>query len=238
MENYTVIYLIWGTIRPQMFKETCQYWMDRAKYKDKIVNKVVVSTEEQKAQLEGYDVIVVKEHGYTYGTYQVTKNLEVEDTDIILLPTDDTYCPDNWDEYLYEKFKDWDGALFLDVGQITTNPNRKNDGSLDFPLQCLVVACMTFACLKKLNKCIFSPHYHHFFSDPEAYQNLFHMGLMKDDRLVDKMLFEHRHYYEGKRERDEFDDKNYGNQWHEDNNMFWSRMNMSLEERLATITAE
>ena len=181
---------------------------------------------------------IVKEHGYTYGTYQITKSLDLNDDDIIILPTDDTYCPDNWDEYLYRKFSTWDGALFLDVGQITTDANRRNDGSLNPPLQCLVIACMTFKCLKKLNKCIFSTHYKHFFCDPEAYQNLFHMGLLKDDRIIDNMVFEHRHYYEGKREKDEFDDKNYGTQWYEDHNIFWSRMKMSLEERLATIVAE
>jgi hypothetical protein len=231
-----MIYLIWGTIRPQIFKETYKYWMDRANYPEKIISKVVVKTEEQKAELEGFDVTVVKENGYTYGIYQITKNLELEDTDIILLPTDDTYCPNRWDKYLYKKFTNWDGALYLEDGQ--NDINRELDNTLAMPLMFMVMACMTFKCLKQLNKCIFSPHYYHFFSDVEALHNLYDLGLIKDDRKIDNKLFHHKHYYEGLRKKDASDESHYGNPWYHDHDMLYERMKLPVEERLRTITNE
>jgi hypothetical protein len=235
-----MIYLLWGTIRPKMFRETHKYWMDRAKHPENIINKVVVPTQLEKKQLKEFDVLVEpgnNKNGWTYGTYMLTKNLEINDDDIIMLPTDDTYCPKNWDEYVLSKFKNWDGALLLPDGTVHTDLKRYNDATLVEPLQCLIMACMTFKCLKKLNKCIFSPHYHHFFGDPEAYQNLYHMGLLKDVRC-DQVIFEHRHYYQGKRKKDLFDETHYDYKFKEDENMFWRRMKMSLQERLDTLTAE
>ena len=233
-----MIYLFWASVRPEMFKATHKHWMDNAKYPDRVISKVVVSTEEQKEQLRGYDVLVEPQLGYTYGIYQLTKDFEANDKDLILFPSDDVYAPKLWDNYLIHKFNFWEGAVFLDDG--IQNKIRDHNGQPIMPLEYLAIFAITFKCLKKLGKCAFSTNYYHCFSDAELYYNLYHMRELIDDRVKDGVIFEHKHFSNGTREWDSVDEKNYGQgnkRMLKDQDTFFRRMEMSLPDRLSTLVA-
>jgi hypothetical protein len=225
------IIILWASIRPMMLYGTYQEYMKRCKYPENISLKIAVANENQKIELESYfinnrEIIIVDDKpGYNHAITVLTKNLETEDDTILLLLSDDFYPPNNvcWDEWLINKFGTWDGALFLDDGY---QDKYVKDGSF-----CITLACMTFKCLKKLNKVVFHPDYTHFFSDTEAFVNLRELNLLKDDRDIDNVMFEHRHYVTGKRKEDEFDKKNNSN-WDKDHLTFNSRMCLNVLDRL------
>ena len=168
-------------------------------------------------------MIYDEKSGYNSAITYLTTNLETDDEDILLLLSDDFKCPYGWDEYLYKKFADFDGALFLNDGYQDVNVK---EGCL-----CITLACMTFSALKKLNKIVFNPAYNHFFSDTEAYVNLRQLDILKDDRDIDNMVFYHNHYCRGGRKQDEYDLKNHRH-WGTDHETFDKRMQLTLDERL------
>jgi hypothetical protein len=226
------IYILWASIRPKFVLETSKRWIQNCKNKDNLYFKIAMATDEQKLEIENFNipncevVTISDKPGYNYAITQLTKDLEVDDNNILVLLSDDFACLPNWDEYLYRKFEQWDEALFLDDG--CQDVHRKQ-GKL-----CITLACMTFKCLKKLNKVVFSPNYFHFFSDDEAFHNLNQLGLLKDDRDIDNFIFKHEHHSSGYRERDEFDFRALDN-WDHDSTMFNKRIQMSVQERLDTI---
>ncbi|MGE5438080.1 MAG: hypothetical protein ACM3O3_12780 [Syntrophothermus sp.] len=222
------IIFLWATVRPDMVKSTWNEWMSKCSDLTNVYLKFAVRTEEQKQQIESFNfnncevIIVDDKPGYTHAVTQLTKRLETEDDSILLLLSDDFFPPDKWDLYLLRKFENWDGALFLDDGY----QQRVKEGQL-----CLTLSCLTFSCLKKVNRYVIHPDYYHFFSDNEAFVNLNQLGLLKDDRDIDNTIFEHRHYVFGARKQDENDLNNF-KYWDIDNATFDKRMSMSIEERL------
>jgi hypothetical protein len=224
------IYFLWATIRPEMMYETYKHWINNCITNVSIHLRVAVFTEEQKKQIESYninncEIIVVNDKpGYTYAVSKLTDKIEANDEDILLLISDDFYAPKGWDKYLIDKFENWDGGLFIDDGY--QNPKQKEGIML-----ALTLTCITFSCLKKLNRIALHPDYYHFFSDNEIYQNLKALDLLKDDRDIDNMVFEHKNPAFGKRNRDNDDDRYYVYR-QQDENTFYKRMSMSLEERL------
>lgn len=224
------IYFLWATIRPGMMLDTYNEWMRKCTHPENVCMKVAVSTYDQKSIIDNFnlnntDVIVVNDKkGYNHAITVLTTQLETDDDAILLLLSDDFFPPDKWDLYLNEKFSDFDGALFLwDGYQLLVK-----EGAL-----CITLACLTFSCLKKLNKIVFHPDYNHFFSDNEAFVNLNTLGLLRDDRDIDNVIFEHRHYIVGKRQQDEHDLRNYSF-WEQDHQTYDDRMKMTIEERLRT----
>jgi hypothetical protein len=194
-----------------------------------------MASEEQKNIVEGFNipncevVSVTAKAGYNYAITQLTLNLEVDDDDILVLLSDDFACLHRWDEFILKKFENWDGAVFLDDG---VQDIHSKEGKL-----CITLACMTFKCLKQLNKVVFSPHYLHFFSDDEAFHNLYDLGLLRDNRDTDNFVFKHEHHSSGLRELDEFDRRAIANAGY-DTSTWEIRSVMPVQERLATITAE
>lgn len=223
------IYILWASVRPQMLHDTYLEWISKCVGVENVYWKIAVLTDEQKNEIDSFnfpnfDVQIVNEkRGYNFAITHLTKQIEVNDDDILLLLSDDFSCPDNWDDFIYKKFENWNGAIFLDDGY--QNANAKV-GQL-----CITLACMTFECLKKLNKIVFNPAYNHYFSDNEAYMNLNALGLLIDNRDTDHMVFMHNNYVRHLREQDEYDKNNFS-YWTEDHITYQARVTMSIEERL------
>jgi hypothetical protein len=222
------IILMWGTVRPDMMYETYKHWMDTRILGTEIIVKVAVYTEEQKQQIDNFNIpycevfVINEKPGYTYAVYKLSELLEADDDDILIYISDDFYSPEGWDAYLFGKFLNWDGALFLNDGY----QSLVKQGQL-----CLTISCLTFKCLKEINRLVLHPDYRHFFSDNEAFINLNELGLLKDDRDIDDEIFQHRHYVRGFRKQDEHDKSNL-NLWGIDNATFEIRMKLPISERL------
>lgn len=224
------IYVLWASIRPKMVYSTWKEWLTKCKNKENIFLQIAVSDLSQKIEIDSFgfqncEVFVFDDKpGYNYAITRLTQNLETEDDSILLLLSDDFFPPENlyWDEFLLSKFNDWDGAIFLNDGI----QSLVKEGCL-----CITLACMTFKCLKQLNKIVFHPNYRHFFSDNEAFLNLTELHLLKDDRDIDNVIFEHRHYVKSKRNQDDHDIKNLS-YWNEDQLIFDNRVKMNVKERI------
>lgn len=229
------IYILWASIRPEFVFYTALKWIENCVNKDRLHFRIAMATEEQKNLIERFgipncEVIAVTEKaGYNYAITKLTQTIEIGDDDILLLLSDDFACLPAWDDFIYKKFEKWDGAVFLDDG--VQNIHQK-EGNL-----CITLACMTFTCLKKLNRVVFSPNYFHFFSDDEAFHNLYELGLLKDDRDTDNFVFKHEHHSSGFRRKDKFDDRAIDFALY-DKEMFEIRSKMSVEERLKTIKGD
>jgi hypothetical protein len=172
---------------------------------------------------------VVDKPGYNYACHILLQGLDIlnlNDNDIVIFCSDDFYSPQNWDTYVINQLKNFNGCLFVRDGY--QNPNVK-EGMLS-----ITMAIMTYGCIKKLNKTVFNPDYNHFFSDTELFFNLKELGLLKDNRDIDETTFEHKHYIRGLRSQDENDKKNYSF-WEEDKVLFYKRMQMSVQDRLNII---
>lgn len=220
-----MIYLLFPTVRPSVFKSTHLDWMNKCTDPNNITTKVVVSSEEHKTQLDEYDTIIdnSNKEGVCYSSYCLTKDLELNDTDIIILASDDFFPPDKWDEYLINKFIDFNGCLFVADGYQNT---QVKDGELS-----ITIPIMTFDCLKQLNKAIYHPSYLHFFADTELFKNVKALNLLKDNRDIDNVIFEHRHHVVRKRNEDEYDLRN-NNKWGHDSANYFNRMQLPISERI------
>jgi hypothetical protein len=225
------IYLLWASIRPDFIRKTAQRWILNCNHKERLYFKIIMANKEQMDEVLSYKIpncevsYTDKKPGYNFAITQLTRNLEVNDDDIVMLLSDDFNCPDGWDDYIYSKFETWNNALFLDDGY--QNVNKRDTGTI-------TLACMTFECLKKINKVVFSPNYFHVYSDNEAFDNLYQLGLLKDDRAIDNVTFKHEHYAFGFRKQDEYD-KRVINYWNHDGNVYSQRKKMSVKQRLQTI---
>jgi hypothetical protein len=228
------IYILWASIRPDFVLETSQKWIGNCVHKDRLHFKIVMATEDQKRIVEDFKIpncetiAVTDKPGYTHAITQLSLGLELEDDDVLIFLTDDFTCMPRWDEFIDGKFENFNDAVFL------------NDGCQDVyrrDYACITLGCMTFACLKKINRVVFSPNYYHFFSDTEAYFNLIQLGLLKDDRATDYYIFKHEHHSSGARKSDQFDTIAVEH-WTQDETTYHKRINMSVQERLATILGD
>jgi hypothetical protein len=209
-----------------MFKETFNIWMQRCINKDIVNTRLAVNTQEQRDELNEFKNVIITNQshvGTVYPAYLLTTTLEVNPEDIIIFASDDFYPPENWDEYLLNKFENFDGALFVRDGyQIPGNDSIK--ASITIPI-------MTYNCLCKLNKVLYHPDYIHYYADTELYSNLLELGLLKDDRIKDLTTFEHMNCVTGKRKSDEIDAK-YNSTIYTDMATYKRRLYLSLESRL------
>lgn len=217
-----MIQILWATARPQMFVSRHKTWIERASKKHYIHTLVAVNTEKEKEEIVlNYDEIsqgmidydvdikVTGEDnlGVVYPIYQLSKDLKLNNSDIVIVVCDDVECPENWDEYLFDNFMDWDGAEMIRDGyqhyEYNVDKMLKNESippAVSMPV-------MTFKCLKKLNMIIFHPDYKHYFADNELFLNLYELGLLRDERSADSIVFEHIHYCTGKRASDGLDNQ-------------------------------
>jgi len=224
------IYLLWSTVRPQMFYDTYNDWKSKCSNIDNIILKVAVSNDSQKSIIDSYNIsnceVFVADNGtrgVVYPTYYLTSNLDANDNDIIILSSDDFFAPIDWDLYLFDQFNDFAGCLFVNDGY--QDPyNLGYRPSITIPI-------MTFKCLKLLNKAIYHPSYTHMFSDTELYFNVRDLGVLKDNRINDNTLFEHRHFVLGKRSKDS-NDEAYHINWENDHDNFVKRLSLNVLERI------
>jgi hypothetical protein len=224
------IYILWASIRPVFVLETSKKWVDNCVNKDNLYFQIIMANEEQKKEVEKFNIpncevsFTDEKPGYPYAITKLTRDLNINDEDIIILLSDDFICPSNWDEYIYHKFETWEDALFLNDG--VWSVHNKTVGLI-------TLACMTFSCLKKLNKVVFSPDYFHSYCDNEAFDNLYQLGLLKDDRDIDNVVFKHEHYCLGGRQKDEIDFRIDG-YFKQDQETYLARKQMNVSERLST----
>lgn len=189
------ITILWPTIRPDMFKERIEEWMSKACNEDKIRIKVAVNTRKQREELSEFaDVKIVgtDRPGVCWACWQLTKDLEGSPGDIVILASDDFYPPDEWDAWVYGQFEDFYGCLLVNDGT-----NRQ--GVVTIPI-------LDYACLKFTNHFIYHPSYVHLWSDNEFFDVLYEQELIKDLQQPDKPVFLHKHWYHGRRKKDDADD--------------------------------
>lgn len=189
-----MIYLLCSTIRPEEFRKTHQYWMERSVDKTEIKTKVVVDTQGQAEQLCDFDVLVYphKNVGITKPLTYLTQSLvDLKDEDIIVVMSDDFFAPKDWDVFLKKQFNGFNGAINVYDG----NSEEAQNVIVAIPI-------MTYACLKRLNRIVYHPLYTHSFSDNELYDILTEWKVLKKIKATDGYTFEHRHWSFGKRNKD------------------------------------
>lgn len=222
-----MIYLLWPTVRPKVFIQTHNYWLNICQNESRIVTKIAVNNPEQQALLDEYDVIITGEDrpGVCYPSYCLSSTLQAQDNDIVILASDDFFPPEHWDQYLLEQFESFQGCLMVRDGFQNPDPQKwVGPPALTIPI-------MTYGCLLKLNRLIYHPAYYHICSDLELYLNVEELGLLKDNRIKDHTTFEHRHWVVRKRTIDAADQRvrSLNNQ---DRHTFNLRKGLSLTERL------
>lgn len=230
-----MIHILWATIRPEQFKNAHSEWIRRSDAPDNIKTYVAVNWVEHADNLRDYlknDYIITlntNKIGVCYPSYQLSSNLGikmgvVDESDIVIFASDDFLPPENWDNYLIDKFKDNSGLLMVRDGYQLPDSSNMLYPAITIPI-------MTFESLLKLNKIIYHPKYNHMFSDVELYFNAKDLGILIDDRLNDETVFEHLHYAAGKRNSDEAD-RAYNQKWKEDEITWNIRKLLPVEERI------
>lgn len=224
-----MIYILWATIRIETFKKTLSHWLSTAVNPSNIKVRVAVNTQEERDMLLEFDDVIItnqKRIGTVYPAYLLTTSLMADENDIVIFASDDFYSPDGWDEFLINKLNNKCTAYFAYDGY--QNIERKDiRASITMPV-------LTFSCLKKLNQILYSLDYLHYFGDTELHSNLKELDLLIDDRSIDNMLFEHRHYVIGKRGQDKYDIE-YNSCVESDRNNYNRRMCLPVSERIKDV---
>jgi hypothetical protein len=214
---------LWPTIRPLWFRnayrDATESWTNWAVHPENMRVQVAVNTPAQRAELPGYDVIVIGEQrpGAAYASYCLTKAVQAEPNDVIVLASDDMKPPRQWDKWICEQFEGFDGCLLINDGYQT-------EPSVTLPI-------MTFSCLLKLNRIIYHPAYFHMYSDTELYDVCAGFGVLKNLRLPGQPLFEHIHWAAKKRPPDAWDERTNALA-NVDRGTYFKRRALPLAERL------
>ncbi len=235
----TKIYLLFATIRPNMFCETYKIWMERLENATAFssnlktivgVNSIDDANITKRVLNEADSVIRVKTNkiGVCYPSYILSSSLkdekDINDNDIIIFASDDFIPCMNWETYLISKLDGKEGCLNLRDGYQLPDSSNMRDFIISLPI-------MTYGCLKKLNYIIYNPCYVHMCSDAELYLNVKELGLLIDDRLTDETTFEHYHWVNNKRSPDQNDQK-YNMNFAADEALWQKRKLMRVEDRL------
>jgi hypothetical protein len=217
------IIILWATIRPQMFLDVLKIWKENKSNNNNIEIYVQCKDQSQADEISKKQYIVdhifIGNIGLPASLTYLCNKIEETDNAIIINIQDDLYPPPHWDKIISDEFKNYSGAV---VFKDSIQPS-------DVPI--CVFPCLTYGALKKLNGIIFHPDYQHSFCDLEYYQNIRELGILKDVRRTNPVIFEHRHYCNGKRPADSVD------QWikdvyERDRATYDRRMRMPLAERL------
>ena len=222
--DFEMIYLLCSTIRPKIFKETHKYWMDNADSLEDITTKVVVDKKPHQTELAEFDTMLYigDNVGLTNPLTQLTQSLEgLEDSDIIVVMSDDFFPPKHWDTLLYRWYINYTGAL-----------NVFDGGPPNVQKTLITIPIMDYATLKKLNKIVYHPAFSHMYSDNELYNNLVELDLMKTMDKNPDHIFEHKHWTSGKRPHDAQDITLYNLGKDSDRDIYLERKSMKFEDRI------
>ena len=212
------IWLLWPTARPNIMKATWEQWQKLSSKKCQINTIIAVNTIDQRKELADFkDVLIVGDKpGVTHACYALTKSITAPLKDIIILVSDDFFPPKNWDIFILQQFKSFEGCLLVKDGY-------QGGG-------CVTIPIMTMRCLEKLNRILYHPIYKHEFSDAKLFDNLQALGMIKNLRKDESSpIFEHRHWANGKRDFDHVDKAAAGGN---DGALYEKRRKMSLKDRL------
>lgn len=231
-----MIHILWCTLRPTQFKHMHSEWIKKADNPENIQTYVAVNWKEHADQLRDYlksnflITLNTNKIGVCYPSYQLSSNLGIkmgkcQDSDIVVLASDDFMAPQGWDTYLINKLKDRGdvGLMVRDGYQLPDSSNMLHPA--------ITIPIMTYGCLRKMNMVIYHPVYNHMFSDCELFNNLKDMNMLYDDRMNDTTTFEHLHYAAGKRNADQADQA-YNAKWKDDELTWNKRLLMPVEERI------
>lgn len=219
-----MINIVWPTARPNEFRAMYSKWLVNADEPWNIKTYVAVDNCEHQSSLVDYSLVpadqimVIESYrpGVVYPAYQITKDILLNDKDIVILASDDILAPQHWDDWINDQFNRFSGCLVVNdgfqTGQMATLPIVGRD------------------CFEELNKAIYHPSYYHLFSDQELFHNASELKLLKDARN-ESPIFEHFHYGNNKRDKDSVDIR-AKRTYFEDKKNFENRMKLPLAERL------
>jgi len=215
-----MIHILWPTIRPNVFKSVYNEWLNTADNIDNIQIYTGVNIEEHKTELSKYNSILTGNiKGVTNACTVLSKyllTLNLPDTDIVILASDDMFPPKHWDTIILEDFKDFTGCV------------RYNDGLNSGPI--ITLPIMDIITLKKLNGIIYHPIYTHTYSDNELWDILLELKLLKDKRFVSP-IFKHNHHSSHNRKIDNID-KFIISQEIFDKQIYLSRKHLNILDKL------
>jgi hypothetical protein len=202
-------------------RKTYDHWISCSDTPDQISIKIVVDTEKERSQLEEFDDVIVLgsyDRGVVAATNALTESVKTSPGDIIILISDDFYAPENWDTWIQQQFNEFHGCLLVRDGYQTGG--------------CVTIPIIDHHCFVALNRIIYHPSYFHQFSDAELWHNIKELKMMKNFRRTKgSPIFEHRHWVNGKRKSDKFDN-NGNSHGGVDTRNFAKRMKMPLKKRL------
>ena len=227
-----MIYILWATIRPQVFIEAHKKWMERSSDQSQIRTIVCVNSEEDSKKISDgnpqtpFYTLVFKTNkiGVCGPAYHLSSNLKCEDEDIVIFASDDFLPPENWDKYVLNKLSGRSGVLHCRDGYQLPDSSNMLHAAVTCPI-------MTGKALKQMNGIIYHPQYNHMFSDCELYLNAKELGILIDERMTDTTLFEHLHWVSNKRPSD-LNDKSYYDNWKSDEIIWNKRKIMPVSERI------
>lgn len=212
-----MIHLLWPTCRPLMMLANYFQWIDKAVHPEEVSLKIVVDNKKDAEFLSEYDVLICKDNtkGVVKPLNKLLENFEADDDDILVVVSDDFYAPQNWDMYLHETMREFDGVL------------KVNDGHMD---DIISIPIMRYKAFVKMNRTIYHPAYNHMFCDKELHDTANELGIC---RSVDRgdPVFQHRHPHFNSRESDSHDKAN-NEDYKTGKEIYTKRRYMTLQERM------
>ncbi len=217
------IRVLWPTIRPEEALRQSARWLELSANPDQVEIIFGVNTNQDwiKIGLEKRphsSAFLFKDArpGVTATATELSR-LPVDDSDIIVLASDDFEAFMGWDRLIALELSGAYDALIADGYKIGTN--------------IVPIPIVNGVLLKRLNGILYHPDYRHFISDQELFDVLTEMRVIKDRRGCGMICFQHRHWSFKGRKKDQFDERN-NTWWNEDKATYERRKKMSLEEKL------
>ena len=214
------VFLLWATARPQEASSAYQEWFGAAKARKDICAYFNTTASPELFELPGVVRVTVDpaKTGICKALHALCTSINPDADDIVVVASDDVKPPQHWDCLVREALTKQRGMLAV------------SDGWHDHREIIAIPICdgETFG---KLNKIIYHPSYHHWWSDNELYLNCLRLGLLVEGK--DTIRFEKSHYFAGKRSPDQVDKKIQG--WEaEDRKNFHARSKLTTKERLSS----
>lgn len=174
---------------PEQFRFAYADWMTKCADRDNVEVKLAVDNDIHRQNLANFEPMQVDNprRGIVKPLFELCRNLKIKENDIVVVPSDDFYPPERWDEYLQERCR----GVF-----------QVNDGHMS---NIISMPVMTGGAFLRMNRTIYHPAYNHMFSDQELYDTAHELGICSSANPSEPE-FEHRHWSFDKRKKDEHDE--------------------------------